>query len=138
MNGADVEKAYRMSVKRERDRERKWRKSKRYGEIRNMVHFFDFEAAEAAEVSPSWLSDNGAGVERIIDACDREDNFYERRRKWGADHLRNHGHAAWLPVYHLATKNGNHDRKESISCLALKKLQNGSPPKGATGVPCGS
>ena len=60
MNGADVEKAYRMSVKRERDRERKWRKSKRYGEIRNMVHFLDFEAAEAAEVSPSWLSDKSA------------------------------------------------------------------------------
>ncbi len=40
--------------------ERKWRKSKRYGEIRNMVHFFDFEAAEAAEVSPSWLSDKSA------------------------------------------------------------------------------
>ena len=48
MNGADVEKAYRMSVKRERDRERKWRKSKRYSEIRNTFHFFDFEAAEAA------------------------------------------------------------------------------------------
>ena len=42
------------------DREREWRKSKRYGEIRNMVHFFDFEAAEAAEVSPSWLSDKSA------------------------------------------------------------------------------
>ena len=138
MNGADVEKAYRMSVKRERDREREARKTSRRGKIRSALHFLDFEAAEAAENSPSWLSDEGAGVERIIDACDWEDNFYERRRKWGADHLRNHGHAAWLPVYHLATRNEHHDRKESISCLALKKLQNGTPPSSITGTPCGS
>ena len=71
MNGADVEKVYRQCLKREIDRERMWRKSKRCGNIRNSVHILDFEAAEAAEDSPSWISDGGKGVEDIIDACDR-------------------------------------------------------------------
>ncbi len=66
MSGAEYSKA----LKRERDRERQWRKSKRYGNIRNVMHFFDFEEAEAAEDSPSWISDNGKGVEQIIAACD--------------------------------------------------------------------
>ena len=70
MNGENVEKVYRQCHKRERDRDRQWRKSKRKGNIRNVVHLVDFEAAEAAENSPSWLSDNGAGVEAIISACD--------------------------------------------------------------------
>ena len=70
MNGENVEKVYRQCHKRERDRERQWRKSKRYGNVRNVVHLVDFESAEAAEESPSWLSDNGAGVEAIISACD--------------------------------------------------------------------
>ena len=70
MNGANVEKVYRLCQKRERDRERQGRKSKRKGQFRNVVHLVDFESAEAAEESPSWLSDNGAGVEAIISACD--------------------------------------------------------------------
>ncbi len=72
MNGENVEKVYRQCQKRERDRERQWRKSKRYGDIRSALHFsfLDFEEAEAAEESPAWISDNGKGEEDVIAACD--------------------------------------------------------------------
>ena len=57
--------------KRERDRERKWRKAKKRAHLAGIVHY-DFAAAEAAENSPACLSDNGAGVEAIVRQCDSE------------------------------------------------------------------
>jgi len=121
MNGADVEKAYRMSVKRERDRERKWRKSKRYGEIRNTFHFFDFEAAEAAEVSPSWLSDKKAGKERIIAHCDGEfsPSHYARCIDRARKRVRRTA-PFLLEVFYLIVKNGT-NRAESIGELAASR-----------------
>ena len=121
MNGANVEKAYRMSVKRERDRERKWRKSKRYGEIRNTFHFFDFEAAEAAEVSPSWLSDKKAGKERIIAHCDGEfsPSHYARCIRKARERVRRFA-PYLLDVFHLVVVNGS-NREESIGTLAARR-----------------
>ena len=66
---------YRQCRKREIDRERKWRKSKRKGRFRNVIHVCDFEKAEAAEDSPSWLSDNGKGADDIYAAVDGENTL---------------------------------------------------------------
>ena len=133
MNGADVEKVYRLCRKRERDRERKGRKSKRYGEIRNTFHFFDFEAAEVAEVSPSWLSDEGAGVEDIIAHCDGEDTMsrYQLMLKRAREKVR-YADPKLLDVFALVVKNGR-NRKESIWELAKKSNPDCTPPKCATG-----
>ena len=150
MNGADVEKVYRQCLKREIDRERMWRKSKRCGNIRNSVHILDFEAAEAAEDSPSWISDGGKGVEDIIDACDRAAPGAEgteapldcgcepnRRRR---DILRNarkrlkRAHPELLEVFNLIVKNGK-NRKESIWALMnSRKRRNGTPQRCCTGA----
>ena len=119
MNGENVEKAYRMSLKRERDRERMQRKSKRYGNIRNAVHFVDFEEAETRENSPSWLSDGGKGADDIIAAVDGElgETYYERRLKWAREKLR-YAHPECMDVFNLIVKNGK-NRKESICQMAL-------------------
>lgn len=122
MNGANVEKVYRLAAKRERDRERKRRMSKRYGNVRNMVHLWDFEATEAAEESPSWLSDNGAGVEAVIAACDGEtgESRYGRLLRKARDHVRNKA-PHLLKEFNLIIKNGS-NREESIFELAKARL----------------
>ena len=143
MNGANVEKVYRLCRKREIDRERQWRKAKRYGDIRNVVHLVDFEESEAAENSPSWLSDGGKGVEDIIAACDGEgskpplDCGCESKRR---DILRNarkrlkRAHPELLEVFNLIVKNGK-NRKESIWALMMSKdTAGGTPPKSGTGA----
>ena len=121
MSGADIERSYRQCLKREIDRERKWRKSKRHCDVRNMVHICDFEAAEAAEESPSWLSDNGAGVERTTAACDGETpetrhrqtlrNARRRLKRW---------RSGLVEVFDLIVKNGP-NRKESIWALTQRR-----------------
>ena len=124
MNGADVEKVYRQCLKREIDRERMWRKSKRCGNIRNSVHIFDFEAAEAAEESPSWISDGGKGVEDIIAACDRavpgaEPDAGESHHAQCVERARKRLKRAaprLVEVFDLIVENGS-NRKESIWAL---------------------
>ena len=121
MNGENVEKAYRMGLKRERDRERQWRKSKRYGNVRNVVHLCDFENAEAAEESPAWLSDNGVGVERIVAHCDGDDagSRYSQCVKNARERLRR-AHPELVEVFNLIVQNGS-NRKESIWALTQTK-----------------
>ena len=121
MNGGNVEKVYRQCQKRERDRERQWRKSKRYGDIRNVMHFCDFEEAEVAEDSPSWISDNGKGVEQIVAACDGEtpETRHQRILRNARDRLRR-AHPELVEVFDLVMENGE-NRKESIWALTQPK-----------------
>ena len=121
MSGADIERSYRQCMKREVDRERQWRKSKRHGDVRNATHICDFEAAEAAEESPSWLSDKGAGVERITAACDGEtpETCYQRALRNARKRLMRR-HPELAEVFNLIVKNGS-NRKESIWALTRKR-----------------
>ena len=125
MNGANVEKVYRLCQKRERDRERQQRKSKRKGQFRNVVHLVDFEQAEAAEESPKWLSDGGKGVEDIIAACDGETDETRHMRciKIAREKLRR-AHPELVEVFNLIVKNGS-NRKESIWQLMSRSRANG-------------
>ena len=120
-----TEKVYRRCLKQERDREYQWRKSKRKGEIRNVVHLVDFAEAESLENSPSWLSDGGKGEEAIIAACDGEtpETRYQRvlrnarrRLKRAKPHL--------VEVFDLVMENGA-NRKESICRLMSRNRLNG-------------
>ena len=119
MSGADIERSYRQCLKREIDRERLRRMSKRYGNIRNAVHICDFEAAEAAEESPSWLSDNGAGESSTLDAVDWNcfgnddaETVYLRRLRAAREKVRRCD-PSLVMVFNLIVRNGR-NRKESI------------------------
>ena len=86
-----------------------------------MVHFFDFEAAEAAEVSPSWLSDKKAGKERIIAHCDGEFSPSHYARCINAARMRVQRTAPFLlEVFYLIVKNGT-NRAESIGEIAVSR-----------------
>ena len=119
------EAEYSKALKRERDRERQWRKSKRYGNVRNVMHLFDFENAEAVEESPSWISDNGVGVEQIVAHCDGDDgeSRYNRCIKNARERLR-YAHPEWVEVFNLVVQNGS-NRKESIWRLMSRNRTNG-------------
>ena len=122
MSGADIERSYRQCMKREMYRERKWRMSKRYGNVRNAIHFScDFMDAEAAEESPAWLSDNGAGVERITAVCDGETPETRHRQTLrNARRRLKRRHPELVEVFDLIVKNGS-NRKESIWALTRKR-----------------
>ena len=121
MNGENVEKVYRLCRKREIDRERQWRKSKRKGKIRNVVHLVDFEEAESLENSPKWLSDGGKGVEDIVAACDGEtgETRHQRILRNARDRL-HRAHPELVEVFDLIVKNGA-NRKESRGTLTQTK-----------------
>lgn len=119
MSGADIERSYRQCMKREMYRERKWRMSKRYGNVRNMAHICDFAAAEAAEESPSWLSDKGAGASSTLDAVDWNcfgnddaETVYSRRLRAAREKVRR-SDPSLVRVFNLIVRNGR-NRKESI------------------------
>ena len=138
---------YAKALKLERDRESEKRKRDQAEKSdiaaqRNFERGFHHlgDLPHDGERYESWVSDKGDGVERIIDACDREANFYRRRLNSARQSLiRNH--RDWLPVFNLVIKNGSANREESIACLTLKrlrKLPNGKPPKCTTGTSCTS
>ena len=74
-----ISKHLRKCEKRERDRERKKRKAAKRQHLAKTLHY-DFAEWEARENTPSWLSDNGEGARRIIDACDGilEESYFDR------------------------------------------------------------
>jgi len=135
MNGDNVEKVYRLCAKRERDREREARKTKRRGKIRSALHFcfLDFEKAEALDDSPAWISDNGKGAEEIIAACDGEtpEARYRRILRNARDRLRR-AHPELVEVFNLIVKNGS-NRKESIWTMVSRKRTNGRQQETDTG-----
>jgi len=122
MNGENVEKVYRKCLKLERDRERQWRKSKRYGNIRNVVHLFDFEEAEAAEESPSWISDNNAGEEQIIAACDGgETQSDEILPEWARKKIERNLPKIALDVARLIVRHKDEERPRRLSICEIEQ-----------------
>ena len=100
--------------KRERDRERYWRNETEQGRFESSFRHIDHCHFEAMEESPSWLSDNGAGVETIIDAVDSKTRKtrYGRLLRKARDHVRNKA-PHLLEELNLIIKNGS-NREESI------------------------
>ena len=82
---------------------------------------FGEEDDDASE--PAWRSDNGEGVERMLDAIDNTENYYERRAKAAREFVRRNA-PRLLPVLNLILKNGS-NRKESIWSM-LKKRRRGN------------
>jgi len=111
-----MEAAYQFCLKRERDRERKWKLTKQ-GAFESAVLHFDLEAEESCERerSTSWLSDRGKGARQIRRVCDPQpDPVKERRRRIDrAKHLIARNAPECLKVFWLILKNGS-NRKESI------------------------
>ena len=134
MNGENVEKVYRRCLKRERDRERSCRNAKKRVHLKCIVHIdVDFSEAEARDDSPTWLSDNGAGVEAIIAHCDGEtpETRHERILRNARDRLRR-AHPELVEVFNLIVKNGR-NRKESIWTMVSRKRTNGRQQETDTG-----
>ena len=126
MNGGNVEKVYRRCLKMERDRERSCRNAKKRILLKCIVHIdVDFSEAEARDDSPTWLSDNGAGVEAIIAHCDGEtsETRHERILRNARRKLKR-AHPELVEVFDLIVKNGS-NRKESIWTMVSKKRLNG-------------
>ena len=140
MNGANVEKAYRLSLKRERDRERQWRKSKRRGKIRNALHFcfLDFEEAEAAEESPAWISDDGKGAEDIVAACDGgEQQSDEILPEWARKKIERYLPKIALDVARLIIRHKDDERPRRLSLCEIEQWirdASGKRPGKSTGA----
>lgn len=107
---------YAKCEKRERDRQRKWRKTEQGRFESSMLHL-DFNDAETREKSPKWLSDKGEGVEAIVRAVDgeptREERISSARKRLveSAPEL--------VEVFDLIMENGT-NRKESKWILACR------------------
>ena len=117
---------YRKALKMERDRERSRRNAKKRAHLKCVVHIdVDFSEAEARDDSPTWISDNGAGVEAIVAHCDGEDveSSFERIRRNARRRLKR-AHPELVEVFDLIIENGS-NRKESIWTMVSKKRQNG-------------
>lgn len=131
---------YRKCLKLERDRERSKRKAKKRAHLKNVLHIdidIDFNASEYREDSPSWLSDQGAGAEKVYAFLDGEtpENVYARRLDEAREIVLNF-HPEWLEVFDLIVKNGS-NRTESICEMtlsgSLRKPAAGKPPRCVTG-----
>ena len=129
-DGANIEKVYRLCKRREYDRERKKRKKTKKGRFLARIVHVDFDAAETLTESPLWMSDGGAGVEAIIDACDGE-TPKQRKLKLARERLR-YAHPEWLEVFNLIVKNGT-NKRESIWEMMMNSTSGGTPQKSATG-----
>ena len=131
--GADIETAYRASLKRERDRDRSHRQTKQ-GEFEAAFVSLDQIVDGFADPSKTVaFSDGGAGADAIIDHCDgtTPETLYARRLKSARDKLR-HAHPEWLEVFNLIVRNGS-NRKESIWALMSKMSEHGMQPRSAIG-----
>lgn len=110
---------YAKCEKRERDRQRKWRKTEQ-GKFEASFVRMDYEASEATLNSPAWLSDGGKGAQDIIDAVDgeptREELISSARKRLVESAPR------LVEVFDLIIENGT-NRKESKWVLAWR-LQN--------------
>ena len=115
------------ALKRERDRAREWRKTKQ-GSFESSFAHIDQCKFESMEKSPSWLSDNGKGVEDIISACDAEHERYDREFdmllvRWLISAI----NSKLVRVYDLILEN-RENRKESI--WKLMQTTPSEPPSG--------
>ena len=109
------------------NRARKWRMTEQGGFESSFAHI-DQCKFESMEKSPSWLSDNGKGVEDIISACDAEHERYDREFdmllvRWLISAI----NSKLVRVYDLILEN-RENRKESI--WKLMQTTPSKPPSG--------
>ena len=114
-----MEQAYRDALKKEKDREYTWRKTKQ-GAFESSMTSLDDIMAKSTQSSDkmSILSDRGEGAKRIYAALDHERNIYLKRLNAARKRLENE-HPELLEVFDLVVKNGT-NRKESIWSLVHK------------------
>ena len=120
----------RRCLKRERDRERRWRTTPQGAFESSMLSLDQGARVGESNISNEWMSDKGLGVERLVDAIDGvgDLSWYNRRIRAARERLKR-AHPELLKVFDLIIKNGN-NRKESICQLmksTLRKRHNGMP-----------
>ena len=132
---------YHKALKRERDREYRWRESAQGKFESSFKHVDDFENC-ASNISDDpddgdnprdgWLSDHGESVERMLDHLEGKDtlSYYNRKMKMAMQRVRRNCPEC-LPVLKLINKNGK-NREESICCLAVYLMKNGKLPGNST------
>ena len=94
--GGKAERSYRKALKLERERERKrrrYRKGQFASSMLHIEHDFDFQRIENSDEDPrnAWISDRGAGAERVVAKCngDRSPEHYRACVKRAMNRLRN-------------------------------------------------
>jgi len=141
-----TEKVYRQCLKRELDRERKWRNSEQGAFEASMLsldriisrkHCRDVPNSAADDCDfavDGWQSDGGKGMEAVIRYCDGElgESYYQRRIKFARRRLARYDRRL-LEVFDLIMKNGK-NREESICQMALKIRPHGRRRKSDTGT----
>ena len=118
----DIDNAYRKCLAKERDRERKHRKTGKTTTGANALHYDAAQMQDEDEVADFGfdVSDNGAGAEAIYDAVDAScfggGNHYTRSRRRALDFVRRKAPSA-LPTLKAILRNAG-NRAESIWELA--------------------
>lgn len=128
ITAAERKRVYREEWLREYDRNRRFFK---VGKGRMLISLDQMlEGLENESAEPSWCSDNGAGVERMIAELDGEIPTAEdhRLRFLIAAAVVAAVVPSALSTFLLIVKNGN-NRKESIWALARYHRKNGKQPR---------
>ena len=120
-SAGDAERSYRQALKLERERERKrrrYRKGEFASSMLHIEHDFDFQRIENSDEDTrnAWISDRGAGAERVVAACDGDRSPESHRAcvKRAMNRLRNHPELQ--KTLRLVVKNGNR-REDSMWAL---------------------
>ena len=114
----NAERSYRQALKLERERERKRRRYRKGAFASSMLHIehdFDFQRIENSDEDPRnvWISDKGAGEERVVADCDGDGSpaYYRTCVKRALNRLRNRPELQ--KTLRLVVKNGNR-REDSM------------------------
>ena len=132
--GGKAERSYRKALKLERERERKrrrYRKGQFASSMLHIEHDFDFQRIENSDEDPRnvWISDKGAGEERVVADCDGDGSpaYYRTCVKRALNRLRNRPELQ--KTLRLVVKNGK-NRRESIAILAARHRIDNDAAKG--------
>ena len=117
----NAERSYRKALKLERERERKrrrYRKGQFASSMLHIEHDFDFQRIENSDEDPrnAWISDRGAGAEKVRSFDERKYGSYYTRRIKAARVLLSRKHPGLVEVFNLVVRNGK-NRRESIAEL---------------------
>ena len=108
-------------LKLERDRghsRRRYGKGKFQDSMLHIEHDFDFQRIENSDEDPrnAWISDRGAGAERVVADCDGDGGSYYTRRIKVARRRLARNFPELVEVFNLVVRNGK-NRRESIAEL---------------------
>ena len=108
-------------LKLERDRghsRRRYGKGKFQDSMLHIEHDFDFQRIENSDEDPrnAWISDRGAGAEKVRSFDERKYGSYYTRRIKAARVLLSRKHPGLVEVFNLVVRNGK-NRRESIAEL---------------------